>query len=146
MSMLIVLLILTGLSVVALIVGFAWTLMISGENRRRSGPDVGAEIMAEQMMDDDGAQTVAQQTYFAGKATEMEREASISFAEIKEQVRSGRLQDVLPVLLALGGLFGLLLFGSLAAWVGLENKLVAGVIVVVAFYALVRAVLAFARA
>jgi hypothetical protein len=51
-----------------------------------------------------------------------------------------------PVLLAIGGLLGLFLFGSVAAWLGIEDKLVAGAVVVVAFYALFRIISNFVRA
>jgi len=47
--MFILFLALTGLSVVALIVGTVWTAVVFGQTRRRSGPEVGAEIMAERM-------------------------------------------------------------------------------------------------
>lgn len=53
---------------------------------------------------------------------------------------------VLPVLLAIKGLLGMLLFGSLTAWVAIESKLVAGLIVAAAFYATVRIALAFRSA
>jgi hypothetical protein len=41
---------------------------------------------------------------------------------------------------------GLFLFGSAAAWLGMENKLVVGLVAIVALYAIIRTVSAFARA
>ena len=41
---------------------------------------------------------------------------------------------------------GLFLFGAAAAWVGMGNKLLAGLVVIVALYALVRTVIALFRA
>jgi hypothetical protein len=49
-------------------------------------------------------------------------------------------------LLAIGGFLGLFLFGAAAAWLGIENKLLAGLIVIVALYALIRTVSALVRA
>jgi hypothetical protein len=137
---------LTGLSVLALIVGTIWTAVGFGQTRRRSGPEVGAEIMAERMARDSEGHTRPQHVFFKGKATAVEKEASFSFAEIKQQLRAGQWLQMLPVLLAIGGFLGLFLFGSVAAWLGIENKLLAGLIAIVALYALVRAVIALVRA
>ena len=144
--MFILFLALTGLSVVALIVGTVWTAVVFGQTRRRSGPEVGAEIMAERMARDSEGHVRPQYVTFKGKAVAVEREASFSFAEIKQQLMAGQWLDMFPVLLAMGGFLGLFLFGSVAAWLGIENKLVAGLIVFVALYALIRTVSAFVRA
>jgi hypothetical protein len=145
--MLILFLILTGLSLVALVAGTALMLVRQGETRRRSGQEVGAEIMAEGMVDDDeeGA-VVGQRTAFKGKAITVEREASISLADVKQQIGAGQWRQNLPALLVVGGFAGLLLFGALAVWLAIDNKLVGGLIAIVAVYALVRMVLSFARA
>ena len=137
---------LTGLSVVALIVGMVWTVVVFGQTRQRSGPEVGAEIMSDRMARDSEGHTRPQQVFFKGKAVAVERKASLSFAEIKQQLMAGEWLQMFPVLLAMGGFFGLFLFGAAAAWLGMENKLMAGLIVVVALYALIRMVTAFARA
>ena len=137
---------LTGLSVLALIVGAAWTAIVFGQTRRRSGPEVGAEMQAERMARDSVGHVEPQYVYFKGKAVAVERKASLSFAEIKQQLMAGEWLQMFPVLLAMGGLLGLFLFGSVAAWLGLENKLLAGLIVIVAVYALIRMVSAFVRA
>jgi hypothetical protein len=137
---------LTGLSVVALMVGTIWTALVAGQTRRRSGPEVGAEMMAERMARDSTGHTKPQYVFFKGKAVAIERKASFSFAEIKQQLMAGQWLDMFPVLLAMGGFLGLFLFGAAAAWLGIENKLLAGLIVIVALYAIVRTVIAFARA
>ena len=144
--MFILFLALTGLSVVTLIAGTVWTAVVFGQTRRRSGPEVGAEIMAERMARDSEGHVGPQYVTFKGKAVAVEREASFSFAEIKQQLMAGQWLHMFPVLLAMGGFLGLFLFGSVAAWLGIENKLVAGLIVVVALYALIRTVSAFVRA
>jgi hypothetical protein len=144
--MFILFLALTGLSVVTLIVGTVWTAVVFGQTRRRSGPEVGAEMMAERMARDSEGQVGPQYVFFKGKAVAAERKASFSFAEIKQQLMAGEWLQMFPVLLAIGGFLGLFLFGAAAAWLGIENKLLAGLIVIVALYALIRTVSAFARA
>jgi len=144
--MFILFLALTGLSVVALIVGTVWTAVVFGQTRQRSGPEVGAEIMAERMTRDSEGHVGPQHVFFKGKAVAVEREASFSFAEVKQQLTAGEWRQMFPVLLAIGGFLGLFLFGSVAAWLGIENKLVAGLIVIVALYALIRTVSALVRA
>jgi hypothetical protein len=81
-----------------------------------------------------------------GKAVAVDREAGFSYAEIKQRLMAGQWLQMFPVLLAIGGLLGLFLFGAVAAWLGIENRLVAGLIVVAAFYAVIRIVISFVRA
>ena len=137
--------ILTVLSLVALIIGILWTVLTQGDTRRRTGSDVGAEIIAEQMVEETEGYVATPQTAFKGKATAVEREASFSLAEIRQQIRAGQWRQNLPVLLAIAGFLGLLIFGALTSWVAIDNKLIAGLIVVVAAYAVVRTFLAMAR-
>ena len=144
--MLTLFLFLTGLSLVILIAGIVWTLVAGGETRRQSNAEVGAEMMADRLARDADLGMAAQQAVFEGKATKVESEASFSFAEIKNATLTGQWRQVLPILLALGGFLGLLLFGSLSALLAIENKLIGGLIVIVALFAIIRTVIAFARA
>lgn len=144
--MFILFLALTGLSVLALIVGTVWSAVAFGQTRWRSGPQVGAEIMADRIARDSEGHTRPQYVFFKGKAVAVKKEASFSFAEIKQQLMAGQWLDIFPILLAMGGFLGLFLFGAVAAWLGMENKLVAGLMVIVALYALIRTVSAFLRA
>jgi hypothetical protein len=143
--MLILFLALTGLSVVALIAGTVLTAILYGRTRWRSGPEIGAEMMAERMARESGG-VKPQHVFFIGKGVAVDREANLSYAEIKQRLMAGQWLLMLPVLLAVGGLLGLFLFGSAAAWLGIEDKLVAGAVVVVAFYALFRIISNFVRA
>jgi hypothetical protein len=143
--MFILFLALTGLSVVALIAGTVLTAILFGRTRWRSGPEIGAEMMAERMARESGG-VKPQHVFFIGKGVAVDREANLSYAEIKQRLMAGQWLQMFPVLLAIGGLLGLFLFGSAAAWLGIKDKLVAGVIVVVAFYALFRIVSNFVRA
>jgi hypothetical protein len=144
--MLILFVILTALSLLLLIGGVIWTLMRSGETRRQSGTDVGAEIVAERMYHGEFAKPQAQEAHFEGKAVKVEKETSLGLADIKRQVQAGQWGPILPVLMALAGFVGVLVFGALIAWVAIDNKLIGGLFVVAVSYALVRIVLAFARA
>ena len=144
--MLILFLVLTGVSLMDLIVGTIWTAVAFGQTRRRSGPEVGAETTAERMARGTEGHTRPQYIYFEGEATAVEKEASLSLAEIKQGLKAGQWGRMVPVLLAIEGFLGLLIFGAVSAWLGIENKLLAGLIAVVALYALVRTVIAFARA
>ena len=146
MSILSLLLALTDLCVVALIGGTIWTAIAFGQTRQRSGPEVGAEAVAERMARDSEGHTRPQQVFFKGEAAAVEKKAEFSLAEIKQQLKAGQWLQMLPVLLAIGGFVGLFLFGAAAAWVGMENKLLAGLIAIVALYVLVRTAIALFRA
>lgn len=138
-------LVLAAVSLVVLVIGTVWFLVSHGTTRRRSGEDVGAEIMAGQMEDDEDGYTI-QTTAFKGKGAMVEREASISLAEIKEMVRSGQGRQVLPALLALGGLAGLLLFGVVAFALLIGDPLIGILGLAVVLFTLARIVINFARA
>ena len=131
-------------SVLGLVAGVAWFLAARGKVERTSGPEVGKEIMSGQMQADDvvddGQLAVAERSaaVFAGTGAKVEVEAETSFTELKDQLRARDWTQALPTLLVVCGLLGLILFGSLALLMGLENKLLGAVILVVALYALIR--------
>jgi hypothetical protein len=137
---------LTILSLITLIAGMVWILTTSGQTQRRSGEEVGQEVVADMMRDDLTDDEVILGTSFKGKAVGVKREASFSFADIKAAIKEGQWQAVLPILLALGGMMGLFFFGSLTLWFTIEAKFVAGLIIAAAFYAIIRTVISFARA
>ncbi len=146
--MFILLLVLTAASGIAMVVGFSWLLAGSGQTTRKSGPEVGAEVMAgmAEMEEDDAgvASTLAERSAFKGSGVKVESEVSVSFADIKASMRAGGGAGV-PALLAMGGLSGLLAFGSLTLLAGWRN-LIAVVVVIGVFYCLARIWIGFARA
>jgi hypothetical protein len=144
--LLILALVFAGLSLVVLIVGGVLTLALSGQTRRRSGPEVGAEMMADRLDRNTEGHITAQRTAFVGKAAAVERQATVDFGELKQQIAAGQCVSVLPALLAIGGFVGLLFFGAIAAVVGIPNRLIGGAVAVVILYALVRMGIAFVRA
>jgi len=148
--MFIILLVLTAVSAVAMVAGFGWLLASSGHTTRRSGPEVGAELaadMAEMQEQDAGAgATIAERSTFRGTGVKVEREADVSFADIKAALRRGSGREALPAQLAMGGLSGLLAFGSLALLAGWQEKLIGAIIAIAVLYCLVRIWIGFARA
>lgn len=136
-------LVLTGLSAGAMIAGFVLWLTTSGRTRRRSGRAVGAEIMSGQMSDE--GETLAGGTVFKGTGVAVTREAELSFAEIKGMIRARR-PEAIPALLAVGGLLCFVLFGAVALWLGLDDKLVGTVVMLVVLYTVGRIVVGFVRA
>ena len=140
------LLALTALSAGLMITGIVWTLMASGQMHRRDDADGRAEIIAERMADPDKGVNLAQRTAFKGKAVSVGGEVEISFADLKRLIRSGQWRAAMPIWLALGGMFGLLVFGSLALLLGVDNKLIGLIAVGVVLYALVRTLISFFQA
>lgn len=134
---------LAGLSAVAMISGFAWWLMTSGQTRRRSGSEVGAEIMGGRASDEGKA--LVEGTFFKGMGVAVSRGAEVSFTEIKQMVRARR-PEAIPILLAAVGLLCLVLFGVVALWFGLDDKLVGTFFLLVVLYTIGRIVVSFARA
>jgi hypothetical protein len=144
---LILFIVLSALSLVAMVVGIVWTVAVGGQVQTRTGSDVGTEVIARQMVDrEEQASTLAQRTHFLGKAVAVRGEAEVGFDEVKALIRAGHWRHAAPILLLIGSLFSVLLFGALAILVGVENKLVGGVALAIALYAIVRTLIGFARA
>jgi len=135
-------LVLTGLGAACMITGFTWLLVTSGQTRRRSGPEVGAETMAGQMGDE--GEELASGTVFKGTGVAVSREAEYSYAEIKRLIRERR-PEAIPLLLAAGGLLGFVLFGAFALWFGIEDKVMGTLIVLVVLFTVGRIAMGIAR-
>ena len=139
---------LTVLSLLVLIVGFIWLLAAHGRTTRRSGRDVGAEIMTGMGDggDDDEAIPLVEKSVFAGTGVQVTRDADVSFRDIKGMLRDRQWRGALPALLAMAGLFGLIVFGVLALWVKMDDKLIATVIAAVVLFTMGRIGWSFFRA
>jgi len=129
------------MSALDLVGGVIWLFALKGRWRRRSGPEVGAEIMAGQM-EEEG---VSLGQAFRGQGVSAEGEVELSFAEIKQMLKARR-PAAIPALLALSGLLGLALFGALALWLAIEDRLVGTLILIVMVYGVIRAVIGLVRA
>jgi hypothetical protein len=139
-------LMLAGVSLIVLIVGGVLTLVFYGQTRHRSGPEVGAEIMSDHIDSEAEGRVVAQRSFFVGRAVSVERQATIDFAELKQQLAAGNWSLMIPALLAIGGFVGLLFFGALAALFGIPNIWIGGAVALLVLYVLVRMGIAFIRA
>jgi hypothetical protein len=126
------------------VVGFTWVVTTSREPRHDSGEEVGAKIIGDQIGDDD--LPVVQRTAFKGKAISVEYESSFSYTEIKARLSAGDYSEAFPIILASGGMLGLLTFGSLALFTVMENKVVGGMIAFVAIFTVLRIVVKIVRA
>ena len=137
--------ILAAICLVGLIIGFVLFLVDQGQIQRRSGEQVGADMIADQM-DEDWDPSFASATKFKGTASEVSVGATASFIEIKEAAASGNWRKALPAFLILGGLSGMLVFGALAVFYFMDDKLIGGVILAVILFAVVRILIGFIRA
>ena len=138
---------LTILSLIVLIVGFIWLLTSRGRTTRRSGRDVGAEIMTGMGEDDDDdAIPLVEKSVFVGTGAQVTRDVDVSFGDIKGMIRDRQWRGALPALLAMAGLFGLIVFGVLALWVKMDDKLIATVIAAVVLFTMGRIGWSFLRA
>ena len=142
---------LTILSLIVLVVGFIWLLTAHGQTTRRSGRDVGAEIMTGMGDDDDvdvdvEAIPLVEKSVFVGAGAQVTRDADVSFGDIKGMMRDRQWRGALPALLAMGGLFGLIVFGVLALWLKMDDKLIATVIAAVVLFTMGRIGWSFFRA
>ena len=144
--MFILFLALAVLSLIVLIVGFIWLLTAHGRTTRRSGPDVGAEIMTGLGDGDEDAIPLVEKSVFVGTGAQVTRDADVSFGDIKGMLRDRQWRAALPALLAMAGLFGLIVFGVLALWVKMDDKLIATVIAAVVLFTMGRIGWSFLRA
>jgi hypothetical protein len=113
-------------SLCILAVGFAWTLALRGRTTRRSGPEVGVEYLEEEMARRshlDGKTSLARKAWFWGKGWAGEREAAVSYKELKTMWRSGSFGAVLPMALLLGGFLASIILGGLLMVIGLGNPI-----------------------
>jgi hypothetical protein len=131
-------LVLAILSLILLVVGTIWLLAGGGQTTRRSGPDVGAELMGGIGDENDEGIPVAETSIFVGKGIQLSRSVEISYTEIKQLVRDRQWRAALPFLLAMTGMFGLLDFGALALWFRMNDKLVATLIAGVVLFTMAR--------
>ena len=138
---------LTVLSLIVLIVGFIWLLVAQGRTTRRSGRDAGAEIMTGMGdEDEEGAIPLVEKSVFVGTGVQVTRDVDVSFGDIKGMLRERQWRGALPALLVIVGLFGLVVFGVLALWLKMDDKLIATIIVAVVLFTMGRIGWGFLRA
>lgn len=135
-------------SLIVLIAGFILLMTTRGETTRRSGREAGAEIMGGLGEEEtEGVSIpVLEKSVFVGTGVSVTRETEMSYAEVKQLVRDRRWRAALPPLLVIGGMFGLIVFGVVALWLKLDDKLVATLIAAVVLFTMGRIGLGFIRA
>jgi hypothetical protein len=97
-------------------------------------------------MGDDDAIPLVEKSVFVGTGAKVTRDVDVSFGDIKGMMRDRRWRGALPALLVIGGLFGLIVFGVLALWVKMDDKLIATVIAAVVLFTMARIGWSFFRA
>ena len=132
-------------SILSLLSGAVWLLISSGRVERRDGQDAGEDLAAE-IMEDSEDNAFFEKTAFHGDAKTLNAKVSFTFPQIKEEIRSGHWTTVAPLLLAVGGFLGVLLFGSLALLVAIDDKLLGAFIAVVSIVTVIRVLVAMIRA
>ena len=96
--------------------------------------------------DDDEAIPLVEKSVFVGTGAQVTRDVDVSFGDIKAMMRDRQWREALPALLVIGGLFGLVIFGVLALWVKMDDKLIATVIAAVVLFTMGRIGWSFFRA
>lgn len=88
---------------------------------------------------------MAEKSAFKGTGVSVQREAAISFAEVKQLIRSGDRRAIPPIL-AMGGLFCFIVFGVLTLFVALDDKVIGAIIAIPALYTMARIARDFVKA
>ena len=108
---------------------------------------MGAEIMTglgEE--DEEGAIPLVEKSVFVGTGVQVTRDVDVSFGDIKGMLRERQWRGALPAMLVIVGLFGLVVFGVLALWLKMDDKLIATMIVAVVLFTMGRIGWSFFRA
>jgi len=141
------LLVLVGASLLAMLAGGIAMVRQRGTTERRSGAEIGAELLAERQdtstPPDDAAWSTST---FRGKGEALEAQASITMDEFKALILARQWRRVAPSLCMILGLLGFMLFGAAALLVGLEQKATGWLMLAVAVYAAGRIAIDFIRA
>jgi hypothetical protein len=120
-----VLVVLAFSSLLDLIAGTAWLLSMRGRARTFTGGETPG---------------------FRGRSAGAETGVEVGYGEVKALVRAGRWSEALPLLLMIGGMLGIFLFGSLAFWVRSENELLGLVVFCICLYTVGRILYGILRA
>ncbi len=148
--MLTLFIVLTAVSFVAALGSGIWWIVRTGQVRTRSGPEVGAEVMAGLGQEEAEGEQIqvfgAEKQAFKGTGIKHEGEVEMSFKELKRLLAGGDVRAALPPTIVAIGLAGTLLFGGLAFFSGLEDKLIGGLLAALGIFTVLRMVYDFVRA
>jgi hypothetical protein len=131
------LLVLLAITVVILVVGMAWTLVLRGHTTRRAGADVGVEYLEEEMARRtlrSGRTSLGRRAWFLGKGWAVEREAAFSYKELKVMWRKGSYGALLPLTFVIVGMLGSIILAGVVLLIGLSNPIPGTFVVAVGIY------------
>ena len=120
--------------------GALWLFFLRSR-RQHSGAEGSGETLAGQ----GESRHIPLEQLLRGRDVRASYEVSLSFAEVKELLRARR-PEACPMLLMLGGLAELLMFGALVLWVVIADRIIGSLILIMVVYGLVRAAIGLARA
>lgn len=136
------LILLVGLAILsglALILGSVWVMILLRSKNHPRGAAKEAVANGEQITEEE--EVVFQTASYAESAGSKGEWTGLNFVEMKSGLKRGQWRNTLPILLAIFGFLGLLLFGSLALFVAMEDKVVGSVVAAVAIFAVVRVII-----
>jgi hypothetical protein len=121
-----VLIVLLTAGLAALVVGATWILIVRGHTTTRAGADVGVEYMEEEMARRDfraGKTSLGRKAWFWGKGWAVDREAAVSYKELKTMWRQGSYRALLPMGLLLVGFLTSIIVGGLLLLIAVDSPI-----------------------
>ena len=107
-------------------IGFAWMLVLRGHTTTRSGAEVGVEYMEEEMARREfraGKSSLGRKAWFWGKGWAVDREAAVSYTELKTMWRQGSYGALLPMGLLLVGFLTSIIVGGLLLLIAVDSPI-----------------------
>jgi len=132
------LIVLLAISVAVLVFGAVWTLVLRGQTSKRSGAEIGAEYMEEEMARRalrSGKTSLGRRVWFWGKGWAIEREAAFSYKELKTMWLKGSYGALLPLTCVVVGMLSSITLGGVVLLISLDNPIPGLVVVAAGIYA-----------
>jgi cytoskeletal protein RodZ len=143
--MLLVLVPLFVISLLSLITGAIWLLAGSGRNADREGQEITTDPSSDLSSDSENL-SFSERTASNANHDNSASKVSYSFPDIKNEMRDGHWGTAGPLLMAVGGFLGVLLFGSLVLLVVIDDRILGSLIAVIATITVLRVTIAMIRA
>lgn len=143
--MLFILIPLSVISLLALIAGAIWLLAGGSKTAGRDEPGLGKAPSID-LSNDAKDFSRAERPKPDANADNRASKVSYSFPDIKNEMREGNWGTAGPLLMAVGGFLGVLLFGSLVLLVVIDDKILGSLIAVIAAITVLRVTIAMIRA
>ena len=143
--MLLLLIPLFVISLLSLLSGAIWLLAGSGRTDGRIRREVESDTDSE-LSNATNDLSSLERTAPNANADNSSSRVSYRFPDIKNEMRDGRWSTAAPLLMAVGGFLGVLLFGSLVLLVVIDDKILGSLIAVTATITVLRVTIAMIRA